>query len=114
MSTTSPTLPPPSRPSRPVLAWLARCWRNWRLRHRLPLNLALHLAGIPLALAGLVLAFFSWPWGLAALALGYLLQWVGHRCEGNDLGEWAAIKRLLGRPYVAVAPRWGPQDADRL
>jgi hypothetical protein len=34
------------------------------------------------------------------------LQWIGHRVEGNDLGEWAAIKRMLGLAYVGVAPRW--------
>ena len=114
MPPSSPTLPPPQHPTRPVLAWLARRWRGWRLRHQLPLNFALHLIGIPLAVAGVVLLFVSWPWGLAAVLLGYLLQWVGHRCEGNDLGEWAAVKRLCGLPYVGVAPRWGPQDADVL
>ena len=25
---------------------------------------------------------------------GILLQWIGHLAEGNDLGEWAAIKRV--------------------
>jgi hypothetical protein len=46
--------------------------------------------------------------------LGYLLQWIGHLAEGNDLGEWAAIKRLLGLPYVGIAPRWNPDDPGRL
>jgi hypothetical protein len=112
--TSSSTISPPSRPRRPVLAWLLRRLRGWRLRHRLPLNFGLHLVGIPLALAGVALCFVSWLWGLAAILLGYLLQWIGHRFEGNDLGEWAAIKRLVGLPYVGVAPRWGPQDSDGL
>jgi len=44
---------------------------------------------------------------------GYFLQWLGHRAEGNDVGEWAGIKRLLGLPYVAIAPRWqqGPSES---
>jgi len=42
------------------------------------------------------------------------LQYIGHLAEGNDLGEWAAIKRLLGLPYVGIAPRWNPEDPSRL
>lgn len=85
---------------------------TWRERHRVPVNFALHLVGIPLAFAGLPLLFWDWRWGLAAILAGYFLQWVGHRIEGNDLGEWAAVKRLLGLPYVGVAPRWRVADAE--
>jgi uncharacterized membrane protein YGL010W len=82
--------------------------RNWRLRHQHPFNFFIHLIGIPLAVAGLVLLFnFDWwMWGCAGLLLGYLLQYLGHRVEGNDLGEWAAIKRWCGLPYVSIAPRY--------
>ena len=99
---------PPSRfRNRPVLCWLDTRQRAWLLRHRHPFNLAIHLIGIPLAVAGVVLLFLvSWYWGVAALVLGYLLQYIGHRVEGNDVGEWALIKRVLGLPYVAVSPRW--------
>jgi hypothetical protein len=100
----------PSR-RRPVLHFLRKVLRNWRERHRLPFNFAIHLVGIPLALAGLVLLFFDWRWGVGAFVLGYCLQYVGHRAEGNDVGEWAAVKRLLGLPYVGIAPRWQPADA---
>jgi len=63
-----------------------------------------------------VVLFFAWPWsdwywGAAAFVLGYVLQWIGHRVEGNDLGEWAAIKRLLGLPYVAIAPKANDSQA---
>ncbi len=86
------------------------------LRHQLPFNFAIHLIGIPLAVTGVVLLFFPlpWYWGVGALVLGYLLQWIGHLAEGNDVGEWAAIKRLLGLPYVGIAPRWNPDDPNRL
>lgn len=88
---------------------IRRAIRNWLERHQHPFNRGIHLIGIPLALAGLVLVFAwwqEWYWGVAALVGGYLLQWIGHLVEGNDLGEWAGIKRMLGWPYVAISPRW--------
>jgi hypothetical protein len=85
-------------------------YRRWRSRHRHPFNFAIHLVGIPLAVAGVVLflalPWSQWYWGASAFVLGYVLQYWGHRVEGNDVGEWAAIKRLLGWPYVSVSPRW--------
>lgn len=92
--------------SGPLRRFLRRALTNWRERHRLPFNFWLHMLGIPMALAGLVLLFFVPWWGLAAFVFGYLLQYVGHLAEGNDLGEWAGIKRLLGWPYVGISPRW--------
>jgi hypothetical protein len=103
------------RPRRPLLNFLRRRLQGWRLRHQLPFNFAIHLIGIPLAVSGVFLLFFlPWYWGLGAFVLGYLLQYIGHLAEGNDLGEWAAIKRLLGLPYVGIAPRWNPEDPSRL
>jgi hypothetical protein len=82
------------------------------MRHRHPFNFWLHMLGIPLAVAGVVMlvawGLEDWYWGVAAFVLGYLLQYIGHRIEGNDLGEWAGIKRLFGLPYVSIAPR--PED----
>ena len=108
----------PHTPRRPVLNFLRKALHNWRLRHQHPFNFAIHLLGIPLAVAGLLLLFFlPWYWGAAAFILGYLLQYAGHAVEGNDVGEWAAIKRMLGLPYVGIAPRWQRQpmpDADHL
>lgn len=95
-----PAQPPPlrRRPLRKIL-------RNWRERHRHPFNFWIHMAGIPLAVAGVVLLFLTdWYWGIGFLVLGYLLQFIGHQVEGNDVGEWAAVKRLLGLPYVGIAP----------
>jgi hypothetical protein len=86
---------------------LRKALGNWRERHQHPFNFAIHLLGIPLAVVGVFLFFFlPWYWGLGAFVLGYLLQYVGHAVEGNDVGEWAAIKRMLGLPYVGIAPRW--------
>jgi hypothetical protein len=109
----SPAPAPPAR--RPVLRFLKKRLHGWRLRHQLPFNFWIHLLGIPLAYGGLVLLFFlPWYWGVGAFVGGFLLQWVGHLAEGNDVGEWAAIKRLLGLPYVGIAPRWNPEDPARL
>jgi hypothetical protein len=88
---------------------LRRALWHWLERHRHPFNFAIHLVGIPLTVIGVVL-LFTWPWdewywGVGLFVFGYVLQFVGHLVEGNDMGEWAGIKRMLGLPYVAVAPR---------
>jgi Protein of unknown function (DUF962) len=97
---------------RPIRRALRRGLANWLERHQHPFNRAIHLAGIPLALVVAPVLLFAAPWYWAALAFvgGYVLQWIGHRVEGNDVGEWAAIKRCLGWPYVAVAPRRQKRD----
>jgi hypothetical protein len=96
--------------SEPATSWrrpVRKILRNWRQRHRHPFNFWIHLVGIPLAVAGAALLIMQeWYWGAGALAVGYLLQFLGHRVEGNDVGEWAAIKRLCGRPYVSISPQW--------
>ena len=92
---------------RAILRLVSRAWNNWRLRHQDWRNFAIHMLGIPLAVSSVVLLFFlPWYWGVAALILGYILQWIGHKWEGNDVGEWAAIKRMLGLPVVAISPRF--------
>ncbi len=83
------------------------------MRHQDPRNFAIHMIGIPLAMAGVVALFFlPWYWGVGAIVVGYLLQWIGHRWEGNDVGEWAGVKRLLGLPTVAISPRFA-QPAEK-
>jgi hypothetical protein len=97
-------------------AWLT----NWLERHQHPASRVLHAIGIPLTIAAVVLAIVQladWRWDLwwrpaGLLFLGYLLQWLGHRIEGNDMGELIVAKRLRGRPYVAVAPRYAKQRPD--
>jgi len=72
------------------------------------------MVGIPLAILAIVLAgvqLYRWRWDLwwppvLLLVVGYALQYVGHRHEGNDMGEIVLLKRLLGRPYDAVSPRY--------
>jgi hypothetical protein len=97
-------------------AWL----RNWLQRHQHPVSRALHYVGIPLAVAGGVLALVQlgqWRWDLwwrpvVLLVAGYVPQFIGHRLEGNDVGEVILIKKWLGRPYCAVSPRYAQPPAD--
>ena len=92
-----------------MIGWV----RRWRERHQHPASLALHLIGIPLLpwAGGLAVvqvidgAWFLWWRPVGLVGLSYLLQWIGHRVEGNDMGELILVKRWLGKPYVAVAPR---------
>ena len=51
-------------------------------------------------------AWALWWRPLGLLVVSYALQWVGHRIEGNDMGEFILAKKWLGRPYVAVSPRY--------
>ena len=95
--------------ARKLLALAGRARRNWLDRHRTPANFWVHMAGIPLAVAGVSLLFVEeWYWGVGAIVLGYLLQWIGHRIEGNDVGEFIPLKRLFGLPVVAIAPQHPP------
>jgi hypothetical protein len=81
--------------------------RNWLERHQNPFNFWVHMLGIPLAVAGVPLLFLApWYWGAGAIAAGYALQWVGHKVEGNDVGEFIPVKKLLGLPYTAIAPQY--------
>ena len=100
--------------------WLS----NWLARHQHPTSLCLHVLGIPLTLAAVALALVQLAdsrWGLwwrpvLLLVAGYLLQWIGHAIEGNDMGEIILVKKFLGRPYTAVSPRYersAPPDQSR-
>ncbi len=94
---------------------------SWLERHRHPASLVLHVLAIPmLPLAGLltVVQLLDGAWSLwwrpvGLLVVSYFLQWVGHRIEGNDMGEVILIKKWLGRPYVAIAPRRPQPSPDR-
>ena len=91
---------------------------HWRRRHRHPVSFGLHLLGIPLTIASIPLAIvqlsqdqWSLWWRPVALFVGgYLLQWIGHLIEGNDMGEVILIKKRLGKPYVAVSPKYAAQQ----
>lgn len=97
-------------------AWL----HKWLERHRSRTSRVLHAIGIPLTILALALATWQlclWRWDLwwrpvLLLLAGYVPQYVGHLFEGNDMGEVILLKRLLGRPYVAVAPRYAEKPRE--
>lgn len=99
-------------------AWL----RNWLDRHQHPISFWLHMLGIPITLLALPLALIQladdrwdlWWRPVALIVFGYLLQWVGHLIEGNDMGEVILVKKLLGKPYVAIAPQFQHESNDSL
>lgn len=101
---------------------MPRWLTNWRERHRHPISFGLHVIGIPMTIAcvplGLVqLAEDRWDlwWRpVALLVVGYLLQWIGHMIEGNDMGEVILVKKWLGKPYVGVAPRHAASDESKV
>jgi hypothetical protein len=97
---------------------MPRWLRHWLERHRHPASLLLHLLAIPMLPAAAVLAIIQladsawslWWRPVGLFLLSYLLQWIGHRIEGNDMGEIILVKKLLGKPYVAVANRRQPSE----
>ena len=100
--------------ARKLLAFAGRARRNWLARHQYPFNFWIHLVGIPLAVGGVALLFLAtWYYGAGAIVAGYLLQWIGHRAEGNDVGEFIPVKRLLGLPVVAIAPQYATRGEPR-
>lgn len=67
-------------------------------RHAHPVNAILHLIGVPLVLYGLYLLFgLKITEAVACIFVGYLLQYVGHRCQGNEVGEVMLIKSIMRR-----------------
>ena len=80
---------------------------NYLARHSHPVNLGLHAIGLPVTFVlPVVLLVFHLPlWALAAFVAGYALQFAGHAVEGNDAGEAIIVKKLLGKPYIAIATR---------
>lgn len=64
-------------------------------------NKVLHGIGIPIILAGIILAVFTyWRSGLALFAGGWVLLLAGHRIEGNKPAF------LQGLIYFLVGPIW--------
>jgi hypothetical protein len=76
-------------------------------RHQHPVNAGLHIIGVPMAFYG----FFKFATGRAGIGLalvvgGYLFQYLGHRAQGNEVGEVTLIKsiwRKLSRKGITGA-----------
>ena len=82
---------------------------SYMARHRNGWNRALHVVGVPLAPILLVVFLVTGHFWLAAAAfvLGYGLQWIGHRIEGNSMRDSleGAVVRILTAPFRLVRSR---------
>src|SRR3954451_9117227 len=76
-------------------------------RHTHPWCRALHVIGVPLAPWGAIaLLCFGKLWeAAAALVIGYLLQWIGHRIEGSHMGDWDMFKAVVLWSFRLVRPQ---------
>lgn len=69
--------------------------------HTNPWNKVLHAVGIPIILAGILLAVFTyWRIGLALFVGGWILLFTGHRIEGNKPAFFQGVI------YFLVGPIW--------
>jgi hypothetical protein len=75
---------------------LSNYLRNYMSQHTHPANRALHLVGVPLAPWGGIYLLTRGQFGVAVVAFGagYGLQYLGHRIEGNQMGDWKLVKAL--------------------
>jgi hypothetical protein len=65
-------------------------------RHAHPVNASLHILGVPAAFAGFFYLFSGKDVtkGAALIFAGYLLQYLGHRAQGNEVGEVTLMKKV--------------------
>jgi uncharacterized membrane protein YGL010W len=69
--------------------------------HTNPWNKILHGVGIPIIIAGIVLAIVTfWRTGLALFVGGWILLFAGHRIEGNKPAFFQGVI------YFLVGPIW--------
>jgi uncharacterized membrane protein YGL010W len=80
---------------------LDRYMSQYDHEHVNPWNKALHGIGIPIIIAGVILAIFTfWRTGLALFVAGWVMLFAGHRIEGN---KPAFFQGLI---YFLVGPIW--------
>ena len=67
-------------------------------RHSHPVNAILHLPGVPMAFFGAYrMLTGSFLLGASFFCGGYLLQYLGHRAQGNEVGEVILLRSLWQR-----------------
>jgi hypothetical protein len=76
--------------------YLSRHTNNW--------NRVLHVIGVPLAPFLFLYLLVAGRFIQAAVAFvaGYLLQWIGHSIEGNEVGELILAKWIARKLAAAV------------
>jgi hypothetical protein len=64
-------------------------------RHAHPVNAVLHIFGVPAVFYGIFLLFRGQVlWACLLIVIGYLLQYLGHRAQHNEVGEVTLIKHV--------------------
>lgn len=83
------------------MASIDRYMTQYDHEHTNPWNKVLHGIGIPMILAGIVLAVLTW-WkiGLGLFVAGWILLFAGHRIEGNKPAFFQGVI------YFLVGPLW--------
>ncbi|MBU6453226.1 MAG: DUF962 domain-containing protein [Cyanobacteria bacterium REEB67] len=75
-------------------------------RHKHPVNAALHIVGVPAVVLGLCQIFGGRGprakfFGAFLIVFGYILQFLGHKQQGNEVGEVTLIKSLVAKLQAA-------------
>lgn len=64
-------------------------------RHKHPVNAGLHIIGVPMVFYGVFKMFEGRAAaGTGLFVLGYLCQYLGHKAQGNEVGEVTLIKSI--------------------
>lgn len=92
--------------------------REWPARHQHPVSRVLHAIGIPMTILAAAVAcwqLYRWDWAawwrpVLLVVVGFGIQYIGHKIEGNDMGEFIGIKKRLGKPYVEISPRYADRS----
>jgi uncharacterized membrane protein YGL010W len=77
-------------------------------RHKHPLNAGLHIIGVPLVVFAIFkLCLGQTAEGAICFVSGYLCQYLGHKAQGNEVGEVTLIKSIWRKLHQT-----GKQNAD--
>lgn len=87
--------------------WL-QLFDQYERDHRHPLNHACHLVGVPMIVAGVLMAPLRtlWPWALGLEIVGWGLNFVGHGIEGTRPAFSRDPRMLIVSPIYFVWKHW--------
>lgn len=102
---------PPGEVERRIAAGGLSRWEVYRLMHQHPLNKLTHAFGIPLVLASVLWpawalatrGTFEWEALLVLGAVGWTLQLLGHRIEGNRPAFFRDLGQLVIGPLFLLS-----------
>lgn len=64
-------------------------------RHAHPVNASLHIVGVPMVALGIAkLCLGRSAIGCSLFVAGYICQYIGHRAQGNEVGEVMLLKKI--------------------